>query len=269
VQKCICPNHDCCSGIFAFLLTADDIIEYILIYRGDTKMDNDNFEKESFEAFKKSFFYGSRTDMNFKFLANLSDEEAGEFFQDLLWKLGDAADDGNFERITDHVHDWQIRGYADEKEHFAYTEGPFTPLKKPVSESRLALLASSGHFVEGDDPEPFGVKNMTQEEAMKRIFEFLKEKPKLSHIPKNTPENKLRVRHGGYDIRGVQADPNTALPITRLLELEKDGIIGQLTPEAYSFTGACAQTRLLKQTGPEWVTLFKAQEIDAALLVPV
>jgi len=35
VQKWICPDHDYCNGIFAFLLTADEIIEYILIYRGE------------------------------------------------------------------------------------------------------------------------------------------------------------------------------------------------------------------------------------------
>ncbi|RLC06839.1 MAG: hypothetical protein DRI57_26590 [Deltaproteobacteria bacterium] len=32
----ICSGRDYCNGIFAFLLTADDIIEYILIYRGDS-----------------------------------------------------------------------------------------------------------------------------------------------------------------------------------------------------------------------------------------
>jgi hypothetical protein len=39
---------------------------------------------ESFEGFKNSFSYGSRTDMNFKFLKNLSEEDAAQFFQDLL-----------------------------------------------------------------------------------------------------------------------------------------------------------------------------------------
>jgi hypothetical protein len=33
--------------------------------------------------------------------------------------------------------------------------------------------------------------------------------------------------------------------------------------------GACSQKRLLNQTGPQWIEIFKEQQIDAALLVPV
>jgi hypothetical protein len=84
-------------------------------------------------------------------------------------------------------------------------------------------LSSSGHFVEGDDPKPFGMENMSQKEAEDRIIDFLKEEPLLSEIPIQTPENKLRVRHGGYDIHGAKTDPNVNFPITRLRELEDDG----------------------------------------------
>ena len=55
---------------------------------------------------------------------------------------------------------------------------------------------------------------MTQEEASDRIGEFLKAEPSLSAIPFETPEENLRVRHGGYDIRSAQADPNVVFPIT-------------------------------------------------------
>ena len=50
---------------------------------------------ETVEAFRKSFFYGSRSDLGFKFLAHLSDAQASEFFQGLLAKLGDAYDSGD------------------------------------------------------------------------------------------------------------------------------------------------------------------------------
>lgn len=224
--------------------------------------------QESFEEFKKSFSYGSRTDLNFKFLAGLPAEDAADFFQALLWKLGDSFDDGEFGRLVEHVYEWQIRGYSGEGQ-WSYDEGPFTPLQKPVSESRIALLTSSGHFVEGNDPEPFGVKNMSQEEAVKRIDDFLKTEPTLSVIPIDTPKEKLRVRHAGYDIRGAQADPNVTFPHERFRELDREGIIGELAPEAYSFVGACAQTRLLNHTGPQWTDMLQHQELDAVVLVPV
>jgi hypothetical protein len=123
--------------------------------------------------------------------------------------------------------------------------------------------------VAGHDPEPFGVKEMTQEEAITRIGDFLKAAPDLSPIPFDTPEDELRVRHAGYDIRGVQADPAVALPLVPLRELQQEGTIGSLTDAAYSFVGATAQTRLLTQNGPEWVEMLRQQDVDAALLVPV
>jgi D-proline reductase (dithiol) PrdB len=224
---------------------------------------------ESFEDFKNSFSYGSRTDLNFKFLAKLSEQEAAAFFQELLWKLGDSFDDGRLSRIVDHVNEWQVKSYAATKKNFTYDDGPFQPLAKPVPQSRLALITSSGHFVAGDDPEPFGVADMTQQEAIKRIEEFVKEAPTLSSIPMDTSHPQLRVRHGGYDIRSAQADPNVALPLEILREMDGDGIIGELAQQAYSFVGACAQRRLLKRNGPQWVDLFKAEKIEAVLLVPV
>lgn len=228
----------------------------------------DDSRSETLEAFKNSFSYGSRTDLNFKFLKHLSTEEAGRFFQDLLHKLGETFDDGDATRLIEHAREWQVRGYAGEGE-FTYSEGPFTPIPKPLSASRLALLASTGHFIEGQDPEPFGVKAMTQEEAIQRIGEFLRAAPELTAIPFDTPADRLRVRHGGYDIRAAQADPNVALPLELLRELRDTGAIGALAENAYSFVGAAAQTRILSQTGPQWVELLKQQQIDAALLVPV
>ncbi len=224
---------------------------------------------EYLEDFKKSFSYGSRTDLNFKFLAYLSDDQAAEFFQDLLGKIGDAFDTGNFGQLVDHVCEWQKRAYFSAEKKFSYDDGPFTPFQKRISDSRLVLITSTGHFVEGDDPEPLGAKNMTQQEAIEKIMDFVKAPPQLSTLPVDTPEDKLRVRHGGYDIHGVQTDPNVAFPLRRLLELEHEGVIGQLMRQAYSFVGACSQKRLLKQTGPQWVEIFKQQPIDAALLVPV
>ncbi len=141
-------------------------------------------------------------------------------------------------------------------------------MKKPLSQSRLVLLTSSGHFVEGENPQPLGVKNMTQEEAVQRVKGFLKEEPKLFSIPLDTPEERLRVRHRGYDIRGALRDPNVVFPLDRLREMEKEGRIGELAPQAYSLVGSCAQLRLLKGAGPQWVAMLKQQSVDVAILVP-
>ena len=227
---------------------------------------------ESFEQFKTSFSYGSRSDMSFKFLKNLGDDEAAEFFRGLLAEIGETFDDGNLGRIHDYVIAWQARGYAPKPgavRHYVYEDRPFAPLRMPLSEARVGLLTSSGHFMAGDDPEPLGVADMSQQEAEDRISEFLRATPDLSVVDRDLPVEDLRVRHGGYDIRSVAKDHNVALPRDRMLDAAADGRIGEVSDRLYSFAGATAQGRLRKQAAPEWVSQLQRDAVDAVLLVPV
>jgi len=225
-------------------------------------------QPESFADFKNSFSYGSRADLNFKFLKGLSEEAAADFFQQLLWKLGDAYDSDEWSGVIEHVRASQARNYAGPS-RWSYDESPQARLGKPLSGAKIALITSTGHFVEGEDPKPFGVEDMSQEEAVRRIDDFLKEEPVLSAIPMETPHDRLRARHGGYDVRGVLADHNVALPTDHLRGLAAEGLIGSLHPLAYSFVGACAQTPLIGRTAPKWVEMWKDAGIDGAVLVPV
>lgn len=225
---------------------------------------------ESLEDFKNSFNYGTRSDLAFKFLKRLSPEEVADFFQELLRRLGDTIDDGGADRLLELAYEYQVRAYTGPQGERAptYEDGPFAMLARPLADARLGLISSGGHFVEGHDPEPFGVESMTQEEATSRILEFLRAAPQLTLIPSDTPTSRLRVRHGGYDVRGTQKDPNVVFPLDRLRELRAEGRFGEFAEHAYSFVGATAQTRLLKESGPEWVERFRQDRLDAVLLVP-
>lgn len=222
---------------------------------------------ESFEEFRNSFSYGSRSDLSFKFLKKLDDERGGEVLRLLFEGFGDLLDTGDAGDLIDRFIDAQSEGYhlGSVHERYLYEDAPLTG-PRSLEGARVALLTSSGHFAKGDDPRPFGVEGMTQEEAEERIDEFLRETPPLSEIPIDTPE--IEVRHGGYDVRGAERDHNVALPIDRLRELSADtGFV--LHDTAYSFTGACSQGRLLKNALPEWLERLTAAQIDVALLVPV
>jgi len=227
---------------------------------------------ETFEEFRKSFSYGDRSDLDFKFIKSLSDDEAAQFLAELLAHIGDAYDHARLADIIDHVIDWQARAYTpapDAKRTWVYEDGPFTAPAKPLADSRVALLTSSGHFAHDDDPEPFGVVGMTQQEAEDRISEFLKVPPELSQVPVSSAPNELRVRHGGYDVTSAGLDHNVTFPLDVLHELQADGVIGELHSEAYSFMGAAAQMRLQKETAPEWAEMLRDAEVDVVLLVPV
>jgi len=229
---------------------------------------------ESIAELRASFAYGSRSDLNFKFLRSLTDVEFGEFIEELLDGVAKAADDGDAQRLVDTAYRWQVHAYGGhpgDPANFAHrhNDTPLAPLGKPLSECRVALLTSSGHFVEGDDPQPFGVVAMTQAEAEKRIVEFLGSDPGLSAIPVNTPPENLRVRHGGYPIRAAELDHQVNLPIGHLATLVEEGVIGELSDTAYSFVGATSQVKLKNKIAPEWAQRLIAEEVDVVLLVPV
>lgn len=224
---------------------------------------------ESLEEFKNSFSYGSRSDLSFKFLKNLSPEEAGEFFRQLLWEVGDSLDHGHVEPIHQLIFEWQLRAYEGSGRLHTYDEAPFTVPTKPVAASRIGVLTSSGHFAAGDDPRPFGLEAMTQADAEARIGEFLRDTPVLSAVPTDINADELLVRHGGYDVRSVSHDPEVAFPLQTMAALDADGVIGELSSPLYSFTGATSQGRLRKQALPGWIDRIAGDGIDVLLLVPV
>ncbi len=226
---------------------------------------------ESLEEFRKSFYYGSRSDLSFKFLGMMTDEAATEFIRRLFKEVGGAYDSGDLESILQLVYKTEVAAYQprpDTEPRWAYEDRPFTPLDKPLSQITIGLLTSSGHFVSGDDPKPFGVIGMTQQEAEDRIKDFLREAPTLSSIPADTSTADLVVRHGGYDTRSAQHDPNVVFPRDRLLEAVAAGRIGKLADTLYSFTGAAAQGRV-KKIARDWSARLHRDQIDVLLLVPV
>jgi len=229
---------------------------------------------ETIEELRKSFFYGSRSNLNFKFLKDLSDEEFGSFLAELLDAVSEATDTGDARAVVDAAYRWQIeayRGHLGDPSAFPHRHEntPWAPLAKPLSDSRVALLTSSGHFADGDDPKPLGVDNMTQEEAEARVQEMVKEPPTLSAIPSDLPFDQLRVRHGGYPIASAVEDPQVVLPLRIMEALERDGVIGEFADTAYSFVGAAAQGPIKKRIGPEWAEMLRDRAVDAVLLVPI
>jgi D-proline reductase (dithiol) PrdB len=75
---------------------------------------------------------------------------------------------------------------------------------------------------------------------------------------------------GAWDRTGVEADPNMALPLDRLKELQADGIIGEVAPRHASFQGGItAPMRLVRQTAPEVAQAMADDGVDVVLLTPV
>lgn len=229
---------------------------------------------ETIEQLRTSFSYGSRSNLNVKFFRDLSDAEFGDFLEELFRAASPAIDDADASAVVEVLFRWQVHAYrshlgSPEDFRYRYEDVPIASLEKPLAETTLALLTSSGHFVDGDDPMPLGVENMTQAEAERRIGEFLREPPTLSRIPFDTPPERLRVRHGGYPVEAAAADNEVVLPLQHLRHLRSEGIVGGLTDDAFSFVGAASQGRLRKTVASEWAAMLRDHGAEAVLLVPV
>jgi hypothetical protein len=217
----------------------------------------------TFEEFRKAFYYGRYSDMQFKFLARMGDEPGADAVAAVLDRLGEALDTGDLARVRQTVHEAQVAAYAGDSSP-TVEDAPFTALFAELSGLRLALLSAGGVFRVGDDP--MGPDGPTQQESLALITEFLRGAPTLSVIPKDTPDTALTARHPGYDARTAQRDPGTVFPLAVLRDLEAEGQV-RLADHHYSFTGATSQVRLRNQVAAEWAERFRADEVDACLLV--
>ena len=217
----------------------------------------------SFESFRKSFYYGEHSDMQAKFLARMSDVQAADALADVLARLGEAFDTGDFTPVREAVHAAQVAAYS-EDDAPTVPDSPFTPLTGHLAEQRLALVSAGGVFRVDDDP--MGPDGPTQQESLGMIKDFLRGAPTLSAIPRDTPDSMLTARHPGYDARTAQRDPGTVFPLAVLRELEQEGLV-RLAQTHYSFTGATSQVRLREQAAPAWAEQLRADGVDVCLLV--
>jgi len=194
----------------------------------------------SFESFRKSFYYGGHSDMQAKFLASMTDEQAAGALAEVLERLGVAFDTGDLTPVQQAVYTAQVTAYS-EDDTPTVPDGPFTPWTGVLKDKRLALVSAGGVFRVNDDP--MGANGPTQQESLAQIKDFLRSAPTLSLIPRDTPDDQLTARHPGYDARTAQRDPNTVFPLSVLRDLEAADRV-RLAEAHFSFTGATSQVRL-------------------------
>lgn len=134
---------------------------------------------------------------------------------------------------------------------------PWTPLARPLSACRLALVSSAGFVAPGQDA-------------------FDEGKPggdvSFREIPSDIDVSTLRDAHRSqsFDHTGMRADPNLVFPVDRVNELVKRGRIGSVASHHLSFMGSItAPGRLVDRTAPDGAKRLVADGANVALLVPV
>jgi hypothetical protein len=143
----------------------------------------------------------------------------------------------------------------------AYADIPWTPVSKPLSECRVALLSTAGLSMKGDalfDMELERKNPMRGDPSWRRLgADATSETVEANHLHIDT----------GYILR----DLNVALPLDRLRDLARAGEVGALAESHYSIMGYQGNdtSALEQQSAPEIAAAMKSEEVDLALLAPV
>jgi D-proline reductase (dithiol) PrdB len=129
---------------------------------------------------------------------------------------------------------------------------PWTPIVKPLTESRSVLISSGGVYRRDQPPFKPDKNDLTFRE-----------------IPADTDVRELRISHDYYDHSDAERDVNCVFPIERMRELAAEGFIGGLAEVHFTFMGRIfRKTTLLNEMIPSLIARLKALEVDLAFLVP-
>lgn len=166
--------------------------------------------------------------------------------------------------IIEDIEDWGLRFQSwkprtgnDDLTDYPYVKNrraPFTPARRALPMLNLALISSAGAYIDGTaafDTTAAGGD------------------PSFREIPLEVEPGDLKFAARGYDPAAVHEDPNSQLPVSRLLEFEQNGIIGQLNSVFWSFCGFIPDAgKIVDELAPKLVERVRRYEVQAALLIP-
>jgi D-proline reductase (dithiol) PrdB len=104
---------------------------------------------------------------------------------------------------------------------------PYTPLRRELKDCRVALVTTSGAYVDG--MEPFADSDLS-----------------FRLIPTETDTSKIRFVPGHFDTSQGALDPNIMFPLDRLKDLLAAGEIGKIA-EYHISMGLTMELRKLKE----------------------
>ena len=125
------------------------------------------------------------------------------------------------------------------------------PIKKPLNESRVALLSSAALRLAHQEPfiprEDFGYRR----------------------VPSDPSAGEIIIDHHSGIGRVPKQDPEIVFPRTALATLQKRGVVGDLSPFHFSFMGGLRDhDKVENQLATAITSDLKQAQVDLALLVP-
>lgn len=138
---------------------------------------------------------------------------------------------------------------------------PWTPLRVPLSQAKVALLSTAGISMRDDRPFDMDLERKNP----------MRGDPSHRRLSADATAADVEVNHLHIDTGYIGRDLNVALPVDRLRELANEGVIGSVANTHYSTMGYQGNdtSTLEQETAPAIAAEMKSEEVDLAILAPV
>ncbi|MFZ5734724.1 MAG: glycine/sarcosine/betaine reductase selenoprotein B family protein [Pseudomonadota bacterium] len=148
-------------------------------------------------------------------------------------------------------------GYTTPYRWAHYAEAPFTPLMKPLKQSRVAIITTASPF----DPAKGDQGPGAAYNSAAKFYQV------YSGSSDNPPD--LRISHIAYDRTHTTAtDSNTWFPLPALKRLAASGRVGSIAPHFFGAPTNRSHRVTIDTDAPELLERCRADGVDAAILVP-
>jgi len=152
---------------------------------------------------------------------------------------------------------YRALGYGAPYEWAHYADVPFQPLAKPLARSRVALITTAAPFKpDAGDQGPGAPYN-----AKAKFYAV--------YSGDSARDHDLRIAHVAIDRKHTTAeDSGTWFPLPELRRRAAEGRIGSVAPRFHGAPTNRSQRATIEQDCAEILARCKADDVDAAILVP-
>jgi cytochrome c1 len=148
-------------------------------------------------------------------------------------------------------------GYTTPYRWAHYVDAPFQPLKKPLAQSRLAIITTAAPY----DPAKGDQGPGAAYNGSAKFYEVYDGDTSRPHD--------LRISHIGYDRKHTSAtDSGTWFPLPQLLKASAAGRIGEVAPRFFGAPTNRSHRVTIEVDAPDILARCEADQVDATILVP-
>jgi len=151
---------------------------------------------------------------------------------------------------------YEALGYGKPYAWAHYVDAPFTPLAKPLSQSRVALVTTAAPYQpEAGDQGPWSAYN-----SQAKFYQV--------YSGDTAEDHDLRISHIGIDRKHTsQEDSNSWFPLPMLRRMAEEGRVGEVAPRFHGAPTNRSHRTTIEVDAAEIVSRIKEDRADVAILV--